>query len=178
MKSGMPRFPVGDALGRQWKLWLLAVACAVIAFRLWETVRRPAPEFDFQSPGPYRVQRIEEDGSLVLDGGIPLRLIGIAFGTSGKESPGAAVDFLRNHTVDRELFLEFDRERRDRRGRILAYVTVDGLLLNEELIRAGLARIDVGVLLNTSMASRFRRAQEEAHLAERGIWHDESVTSR
>jgi endonuclease YncB( thermonuclease family) len=178
MKSGMPRFPVGDALGRQWKPWLLAVACAVITFRLWETFRSPAPEFDFQSPGPYRVERIEEDGSLVLDGGIPLRLIGIAFGTSGQESPGAAVAFLRTRTVDRKLLLEFDRERRDRRGRILAYVTVDGLLLNEELIRAGLARIDVGVLLNTSMASRFRRAQEEAHLAERGIWHDESVTSR
>jgi micrococcal nuclease len=178
MKSGMPRLSVGDALGRQWKLWLLAVAGAVIAFRLWETARSPAPDFDFQSPGPYRVERIEDDGTLVLDGNLPLRLIGIAFGTSGQESPGAAVEFLRSQTVGRELFLEFDRERRDRRGRILAYFTVDGLLLNEELIRAGLARIDVGVLLNTSMASRFRRAQEEAHLAERGIWRDESVTSR
>ncbi len=164
--------------GRQWKFWLLAAAGAVIAFRLWETVRSPAPDFDFQSPGPYRVERVEDDGSLVLAGGIPLRLIGIVFGSSGQESPGAAVEFLRSQTDDRELFLEFDRERRDRRGRILAYVTVDGLLLNEELIRAGLARIDVGVLLNTSMASRFRRAQEEARLAERGIWHDESVTSR
>jgi len=178
MKSGMPRLSVGDALGRQWKLWLLTVAGAVIAFRLWEAVRSPMRDFDFQSPGPYRVERVEEDGSLVLEDGIPLRLIGIVFGSSGQGSPGAAVEFLRSQTVDRELVLEFDRERRDRRGRILAYVTVDGLLLNEELIRAGLARIDVGVLLNTSMASRFRRAQEEARLAERGIWHDESVTSR
>jgi micrococcal nuclease len=175
MKSGLP---LRDVFGRQWKLWLLALAAAVISLRIWEAARDRSRDFDFQSRGPYRVDRVEEDGTLILDRGIPLRLIGIAFGTNGKEAAAEAVEILRRDTKDRDLFLEFDRERRDRRGRILAYVTVDGLLLNEELIRSGCARIDVGVLIDTSMAGRFRRAQEEARLAERGIWHDESVTSR
>lgn len=178
MQSGMPRLPLRDALARHWKHWLLAVAGLVIGFRLWQAVRTPASDFDFQSPGPYRVERVDDDGSLVLDSGSSLRLIGVAFGTVGEESPAAAVEFLRGRAIGHELFLEFDRERRDRQGRIMAYVTVDGLLLNEELIRAGRARINVGVLLNTSMAGRFRRAQEEAHTAELGIWHDESLTSR
>ena len=74
-------------------------------------------------------------GTLHLDGEIPLRLIGIDIGLDKGPVARQAVEFVRGRVEGREITLEFDRERKDRQGRLLAYVYSDGTLLNEELIR-------------------------------------------
>jgi len=67
--------------------------------------------------------------------------------------------------------LRFDVERRDRYGRLLAYVyrAGDGLFVNAELIRRGYART-LTVPPNVRFAERFARLQREAREARRGLW--------
>jgi micrococcal nuclease len=65
--------------------------------------------------------------------------------------------------------LVFDIERRDRYGRLLAYVYVGKELFNLTLVRLGYARADP-VPPDTRMAPAFQRAEREARAAGRGLW--------
>ena len=65
--------------------------------------------------------------------------------------------------------LEFDREKYDPYGRVLAYVFVDGVFVNEELVRNGLARALV-IKPNDRYADIIYRAEEEAKRERKGIW--------
>jgi micrococcal nuclease len=75
--------------------------------------------------------------------------------------------------------LEFDAERRDRYGRLLAYVrrSGDGLFLNEVLVRDGYARPLV-VAPNDRYAARFGRLARRARSAGRGLWSPEGCAGR
>ena len=77
--------------------------------------------------------------------------------------PGRPSNLSAARVEGREITLEFDRERKDREGRLLAYVYSDGTLLNEDLIRFGLAHPETGADIDRSMATRFRHADDEAH---------------
>jgi micrococcal nuclease len=67
--------------------------------------------------------------------------------------------------------LLFDADRRDRYGRLLAYVyrRRDGLFVNERLVRDGLARA-LEVAPNLRFARRFAALSREAERARRGLW--------
>jgi micrococcal nuclease len=75
---------------------------------------------------------------------------------------------LVNH---RRVRLVVDRERRDRYGRLLAYVyrDADGLFVNAELVRRGFARA-YAFAPNTRHARRFAMPEKEARHAGRGLW--------
>jgi micrococcal nuclease len=74
--------------------------------------------------------------------------------------------------------LAFDRERVDRFGRFLAYVWVDERMLNEELLRAGVARWEPNFHYSGEMKRRFRQAQDEARRAGVGIWSSEPTRTK
>ena len=65
--------------------------------------------------------------------------------------------------------LEYDVETRDRYGRILAYVYVDGQMVNERLVEDGDARV-LTIPPDVKYADRFRRLAEDARRAHRGVW--------
>jgi micrococcal nuclease len=73
-------------------------------------------------------------------------------------------------TVGTRLTLRFDRELRDRYGRLLAYVfRPDGLFVNARLIEAGAART-LTIAPNTSRAGQLSVLQHAARAAGRGLW--------
>jgi micrococcal nuclease len=72
--------------------------------------------------------------------------------------------------------LRFDRERIDPYGRFLAYVYVDDRLLNEALIREGLARASLRFNYAERFKRIFRNAEAEAQTAARGIWSVQNGT--
>ena len=84
-----------------------------------------------------------------------------------------AAEFTRKFLASGPVRLAFDRERVDQYGRQLAYVWVGERLLNEELLRAGLARWEPNYHYQEPMKQRFRKAQKEAQAAERSIWSDD-----
>jgi micrococcal nuclease len=67
--------------------------------------------------------------------------------------------------------LVFDKERFDPYGRTLAYIFVDDLFVNEELVRKGLARAYI-ISPNDKYAKRILEAQEEAKRNGIGIWSE------
>jgi micrococcal nuclease len=72
--------------------------------------------------------------------------------------------------ADGRVRLTFGLERKDRFDRFLAFVWDGDVMLNEELLRAGLAEARLGFRYSGAMKSRFAEAQEEARRARRGIW--------
>lgn len=70
--------------------------------------------------------------------------------------------------------LEFDVETQDQFGRTLAYIWVDGVLVNLEIVRQGYANMLV-VPPNNRYEAEFRQAEAEARQAKRGMWQGVSV---
>ena len=66
--------------------------------------------------------------------------------------------------------LSFGNERLDDYGRYLAFVWDGDKMLNEELVRAGLAEARLGWHFSYSLKRRLRLAEDEAERANRGIW--------
>jgi micrococcal nuclease len=85
----------------------------------------------------------------------------------GKE----AAQFVRTfvHPGD-PVFIEFDRQPRDKYGRLLGYVYLsDGRMLNEEIVRAGYANL-MTYPPNVKYQDRFLRAYHDARENNRGLW--------
>jgi micrococcal nuclease len=80
-----------------------------------------------------------------------------------------AAEFNRGLVEGRSVRLVLGAERRDRYGRLLAYVFAGDLLVNAELLRRGYART-LAIPPNTDRADRFDRLEQEAANAGRGLW--------
>ncbi|WPH48388.1 thermonuclease family protein (plasmid) [Enterococcus faecalis] len=70
-----------------------------------------------------------------------------------------------------EISFQYDEgDRKDRYGRTLGYVFVDGVLLQETLVREGLARVAYIKEPNTMYLAELKQAQEQAKKQSLGIW--------
>jgi len=77
----------------------------------------------------------------------------------------------RNKTLvaDERVRLVFGAERRDRYGRLLAYVYVGDVFVNAEIVRGGYART-LEIEPNTQRAPLLNRLEQDAANAGRGLW--------
>jgi len=160
---------------RRCVLPFLAVA-AVASALWWQHHRAPPSPPENLAEGTYPLQRVIDGDTLLLANGARIRLIGAnapetvqrdhAIEPWGAEARQFTAEFVSGGLIR----LQFDRERLDKYRRFLAYVWVEDRMLNEELIRAGLARAELGFRFSESMKTRFRRAEQEAKDAGRGIW--------
>lgn len=88
----------------------------------------------------------------------------------GVEPYGLAADRANRRLVEGETVrLEFDVQTRDRYGRLLSYVWVDSIFVNEWLVRNGYAQIAT-YPPNVRYVERFREAQRRAREEGRGLW--------
>lgn len=70
-----------------------------------------------------------------------------------------------------DLTIEFDvGEKRDKYGRLLAYVYIDGKSVQETLIREGLARVAYVFPPNTRHLTPYEEAQQQAKSKKLGFW--------
>lgn len=83
----------------------------------------------------------------------------------GEAAAEANREILRSGPVG----LEMDVQERDDYGRVLAYVWVGDVLVNQELIRRGLATVWTHPP-NVRHVEGFTAAQQEAEAAGRGVW--------
>ena len=90
--------------------------------------------------------------------------------TKGEEPGGReAACVNRDLVAGRPARLELDAQTHDRYGRLLAYVWVDGAMINAELVRLGYAQV-MTIPPNVRHQALFLRLQREARAAERGLW--------
>jgi micrococcal nuclease len=113
--------------------------------------------------------------SPAVDGNEEVRLIGMD--TPETKDPSEEVEplgpeasaFATDELTGQSVGLEFDVEREDQYGRLLAYVYLGGKMFNEVLVDEGLAQA-YPYEPNTRYEGRFAAAQEQARAAGIGIW--------
>ena len=88
-----------------------------------------------------------------------------------------ATEFNRRWVEGKRVRLEYDVEPRDRYGRLLAYVYVDGEMIDAKLLAEGYARL-LTIPPNVKHVDAFRRLVEEAHEGRRGLWADNPLRKR
>ncbi|MBC7853273.1 MAG: thermonuclease family protein [Pirellulaceae bacterium] len=168
-------------------VWVCIFVCALVAGRYgWDRGASVVPHAAEGSSlsgslvaGEFEVVRVDradlllvrqqvpvlgKDAPLPLEA--PLQLLGVRTLELSAEGGQFTSEFLSKGTPS----LDLDRRRLDSAGHYLAYVYADGRLLNEELIRAGLAQADLYPGDNQTMHRNLVQAEKEAKRASRGIW--------
>lgn len=111
--------------------------------------------------------------SPAVDGIQDVRLIGVDTPeTYGGEEPlgPQASAFTTGALTGKRVALEFDEERIDPYGRVLAYAWTSGnAMFNSQLLRRGLAQVAT-FPPNTEYVSQFESIQRQARAENRGIW--------
>ncbi len=162
------------------KLPLAAVLLMLIvgAYRGWQTSQQTEPES--LDEGPVEIEYVIDGDTFVLKNQAKVRLLGIDCpetkhslrGTGPEPFADEATQFTKDFVAKGEIRLRFDQERIDRFGRHLAYVNRGDVSLNEELVRAGLAKAKPHYNFASSFKRTLLAAQDEARAARRGIWAD------
>lgn len=104
-----------------------------------EPRRRERPQTEKFGNLPYtaRVVQVDDGNTVLLSTGQRVDLIGVHI-PSGESAPKAAA-FLRQLVANREVRLQYDREQKDRFGRLLAYVFLEEAFVNRAVIESGFA---------------------------------------
>ena len=137
--------------------------------------RLPMDEFDANVTVIKVVDGDTVDIAPAIEGNNRVRLIGVD--TPETKKPGCgkqpygeqASSFTESSLLGQEVGLEFDVEKTDRYGRLLAYVYKEEDMFNETLLDEGYAQVAT-FPPNVKYVDRFLAAQEEARTAGRGLW--------
>ncbi|NQS90016.1 thermonuclease family protein [Patescibacteria group bacterium] len=128
------------------------------------------------SGGPFRVVRVLDGDTIVLDNGETVRLIGVdAPEIHHSEIPvqrfgEEAAEFLKQFAGGFECTLEYEPNNiRDQYGRLLAYVFVRDRLANAEMIRQGYAY--AYTRFSFRRRAEFIALEHEAREHQYGLWH-------
>lgn len=154
-------------------LGAVAVVPVLIAFNSLSGVDEPA---NVDRPRWGEVKRVVSGHKVKLDSGEYLIYAGIRAPYPHEPFHGRARRRNLELVEGKEVRLRFDEVERDKKGRLLAYVSVDGVMVNELLVREGLAyvRLTPDVV---RFADMLLAAQSEARQAGRGVWRDMSRSS-
>ncbi|NLJ48268.1 MAG: nuclease [Candidatus Atribacteria bacterium] len=121
----------------------------------------------------YEVSRVIDSDTIELSNGEQVRYIGIDTPEfhNGIPDPYAQEAYEANRKLveGKEIYLEFDAQERDKYGRILAYVYVDGIFVNAWLIENGYAQI-MTIPPNITHQELFLPLQTKAREGNRGLW--------
>ena len=129
-----------------------------------------------EPPPQAQVVRVIDGDSLELADSRQVRVLGLDAPELEKE--GRPADFLAHQAkaalsrmaLNQTVRLEYDRQRYDHYGRLLAYLFLpDGTFINAELVRQGLARVYFHAP-NDRYREPLLAAQKEALEANRGVW--------
>ena len=134
---------------RQYPLLVVVLLLIVAAMRWWPGDVEPDASQDPAflgelREGVYPVRRVIDGDTFVLANGAKIRLIAADTPESyGQQEPYGpeATEFTRRFLSGGNVRLQFDGRRKDKYQRFLAHVWVDGEMLSEELVRAGLLPI-------------------------------------
>jgi micrococcal nuclease len=130
--------------------------------------------------GVQEVARAVDGDTILLTSGARVRLQGINAPESvkpdapveawGPEASQFTKDFIER--AHHRVRLTFGLERKDRYDRFLAFVWDGDVMLNEELVRSGLAQARMDYRYSGTMKRRLADAQDEAKREKRGMWSE------
>ena len=123
-------------------------------------------------PDTAKVTRVIDGDTIIIEGGYRVRYIGIdtpevhpeleAFGMEALEANRKLVE-------GKQVRLEGDVSETDKYGRLLRYVYIDGIFVNAELVKQGLAYAEA-YPPDTKYQDYLEAVEAEARREERGMW--------
>ena len=177
------RRPYWRSLRTHW-YWFAIAALLAFQWTMYPPVPGPPPRptgREVLTEGVHRVRRVVDGDTLLMQSGARVRLEGIDTPETvredypvepwGPEASAFSKEFVKQ--ARGRVKLTFAGERLDNYGRYLAFAWDGDQMLNEELVRAGLATARLGWNFSSTLKRRLRLAQEEAQRAKRGIWSGE-----
>ena len=122
-----------------------------------------------------RVERVVDGDTIKLANGEKVRYIGID--TPETKHPKKPVQYMGEEASEanrklgegKTVRLEFDVQKRDKYGRMLAYVYVDDIFVNAWLVENGFAQVST-YPPNVKHQELFLKLQREARENKRGLW--------
>ncbi len=146
---------------------MLTVIVLLVGFRLIEELGQE------QSVNErFRVIRVIDGDTVELTGGDQVRLLAVDTPEEGEPFYEEAKQFLDSLLTGKIVDLEFAARRRDKYGRLLAYLLIDSLYINREIIRNGFGYVYL-FKDNDLMSDRIATiivAQKEAFNDKLGLW--------
>lgn len=138
---------------------------------------------NFSTQTLYEVVRVVDGDTIIVKYNgedVRVRMIGIdtAESVHPDESKNTqegknASDYTKQMLTDKKVALEFDVQQKDKYGRFLAYVYLDGKMYNKTLLENGYAKIAT-YPPNVKYVDDFVQLQKEARENQIGIWRSES----
>lgn len=111
------------------------------------------------------------DGDTVVDNtNRHIRYLGINTAEKGESYSKEAADFNKQLVLHKPIHLEFDSETTDRYGRTLAYIFVDNIFINQQMVQNGLAITDF-MQKNMKYQKELTDAQTYAKTHCLGMWN-------
>jgi micrococcal nuclease len=154
--------------------WLLP-AIALVAF-CFSFFPAQAKEKEFL------VAKVIDGDTVMLENGDIVRYLGINAPSIKKNEGGPefyAREALRQNkslVLLKKVRLEFDAQKKDAEGRLLAYVYVKNLFVNGEMVRLGCARV-AAKPLNMKYRDLLLRYQKDASAKYAGLWQEKKQES-
>jgi micrococcal nuclease len=126
------------------------------------------------------VERVIDGDTIELSNGVRVRYIGMDTPEIRQHINGQwtyrpqrlaeeARAFNQGLVEGKKIRLEYDEERTDRYHRVLAYVFVNDLFVNAEMIRSGYARV-LPHSPNIKYSTLFLKLQRQAKSEQKGVW--------
>jgi micrococcal nuclease len=116
-----------------------------------------------------RVIRVIDGDTVEMERLGKVRLIGVDAPEKERCYDDAATRFTRDRLEYQVVQYELGEEPKDRYDRTLAYLSREGEMHNEELLREGYAKV-LTIPPNDKYEARFERAERDAKKADEGLW--------
>jgi len=123
------------------------------------------------------VSEVIDGDTIKLQNGERIRLLAINTPEMGQPYYEEARNRLKELIEGKTVTLEEDVEDKDRYGRLLRYIYVDDTFVNIEMVKEGYANVYI-ISPNIKYSNEFKKAEEEAKIAERGIWQPSESLSK
>lgn len=115
------------------------------------------------------VARIVDGDTVDISGGKRVRYIGVDTPETGDCFGSESTKKNKELVLDKEVRLEKDVSETDKYGRLLRYVWAGEIMVNEEMVRQGYAKVFT-YPPDVKYADRFVAAEREARANKRGLW--------
>ena len=122
-----------------------------------------------------KVVRVIDGDTFYTANGEKVRLLGINAPEKWEPMYNESKFFLKNKIENKTVTLKFDKYQRDKYGRILSYVFLDGDFINSDLLKFGLANVydSSGLIYDLSL----KKVQDIAIQSQVGIWNRSNYTN-
>lgn len=126
----------------------------------------------------FHVVKILDGDSIMIDTRENIRYLGIDAPETNQPLGISSAKYNEQLVLDKNINVEFDYETRDQYGRLLAYVWIDDILINEKMIEEGYAKVySIPKTRKLKYYDRLIKAENFAKDHHNGLWLEDWINN-